>query len=183
MTRLNIHIREFTNHQIHIDETELQPGRLNSVGVENAKLLKNLLECQKVEYDFQYYKMEMATDAQMLIFSEEKSNIMPADLVVPFQPSQVNSLQVITPETAEAWRCYLATCKSLSNSIGEELQQVLENDLVELRQTGRSSGSQDLSRLLTMARMMSVSYGETTLSLEHWQMVLELERLRKERLK
>ncbi|CAN6830078.1 unnamed protein product [Brassica oleracea] len=140
--------------------------------------------------------MEMATDAQMLIFSEEKSNIMPADLVVPFQPSQVNSLQVITPETAEAWRCYLATCKSLSNSIGEELQQVLENDLVELRQTGRSSGSQDLSRiffwqfclvgfcrLLTMARMMSVSYGETTLSLEHWQMVLELERLRKERLK
>ncbi|KAH0881968.1 hypothetical protein HID58_058064 [Brassica napus] len=161
----------------------LHPGTLNSVGVENAKLLKNLLECQKVEYDFQYYKMEMATDAQMLIFSEGKSNIMPADVVVPFQPSQVNSLQVISPETAEAWRCYLATCKSLSNSIGEELQQVLENDLVELRQTGRSSGSQDLSRLLTMARMMSVSYDETTLSLEHWQMVLELERLRKERLK
>ena len=100
----------------------------------------------QVEYDFQYYKMEMATDAQMLIFSEGKSNIMPADLVVPFQPSQVNSLQVITPETAEAWRCYLATCKSLSNSIGEELQQVLENDLVELRQTDRSLGSQDLSR-------------------------------------
>ena len=25
----------------------------------------------QVEYDFQYYKMEMATDAQMLIFSEE----------------------------------------------------------------------------------------------------------------
>ncbi|CAN6994354.1 unnamed protein product [Brassica rapa subsp. trilocularis] len=122
--------------------------------------------------------------------SPRKSNIMPADLVVPFQPSQVNSLQVITPETAEAWRCYLATCKSLSNSIGEELQQVLENDLVELRQTDRSLGSQRLEqdfflailfgwlcRLLTMARMMSVSYGETTLSLEHWQMVLELEDL------
>ncbi|KAG7569927.1 Mini-chromosome maintenance complex-binding protein [Arabidopsis thaliana x Arabidopsis arenosa] len=166
-----------------LDETELQPGTLNSVGVENANLLKNLLECQKVEYDFQYYKMEMATDVQMLIFSEGKSNIMPADLVLPFQPSQVNSLEVITPETAEAWRCYLATCKSLPHSIGQELQQVVENDLVAARQTDRSLGSQDLSRLLTMARMMSVSYGETTLSLEHWQMVLELERLRKERLK
>ncbi|XP_010517485.1 PREDICTED: mini-chromosome maintenance complex-binding protein-like [Camelina sativa] len=166
-----------------LDETELQPGTLNSVGVENANLLKNLLECQKVEYDFQYYKMEMASDVQMLIFSEGKSNIMPADLVLPFQPSQVNSLEVITPETAEAWRCYLATCKSLSHSIGQELQQVVENDLVAARQTDRSLGSQDLSRLLTMARMMSVSYGETTLSLEHWQMVLELERLRKERLK
>ncbi|WZY91445.1 hypothetical protein YC2023_063774 [Brassica napus] len=73
---------------------------------------------------------------------------MPADLVVPFQPSQVNSLQVITPETAEAWRCYLATCKSLSNSIGEELQQVLENDLVELRQTDRSLGSQRLEQIV-----------------------------------
>ncbi|CAH2058608.1 unnamed protein product [Thlaspi arvense] len=166
-----------------LDETELQPGTLNSAGVENAELLKNLTECQKVEYDFQYYKMEMATDAQMLIFSEGKSNIMPADLVLPFQPSQVSSLQVITPETAEAWRCYLATCKSLSHSIGQELQQVVENDLVAARQTDRSLGSQDLSRLLTMARMMSVSYGETTLSQEHWQMVLELERLRKERLK
>jgi len=31
-----------------LDETELQPGTLNSVGVENANLLKNLLECQKV---------------------------------------------------------------------------------------------------------------------------------------
>lgn len=166
-----------------LDETELQPGTLNSVGVENANLLKNLMECQKVEYDFQYYKMEMATDAQMLIFSEGKSNIMPADMVLPFQPTQVNPLQVITLETAQAWRCYLATCKSMSHSIGQELQQVLENDLVAARQTDRSLGSQDLSRLLTMARMMSVSYGETTLSLEHWQMVLELERLRKERLK
>ncbi|VVB02908.1 unnamed protein product [Arabis nemorensis] len=155
-----------------LDETELQPGTLNSIGVGNATLLKNLLECQKVEYDFQYYKMEMATDVQMLIFSEGKSNIMPADLVLPFQPSQLNSLEIITPETAEAWRYYLATCKSLSHSIGQELQQVVENDLVEARQTDRSLGSQDLS-----------SYGETTLSLEHWQMVLELERLRKERLK
>lgn len=32
-----------------LDEIELQPGTLNSVGVENAKLLKNLLECQKVK--------------------------------------------------------------------------------------------------------------------------------------
>lgn len=37
-----------------LDETELQPGTLNSVGVENANLLKNLLECQKVEQRHYY---------------------------------------------------------------------------------------------------------------------------------
>lgn len=30
------------------DETQLQAGTLNSVGVENARLLKNLMEYQKV---------------------------------------------------------------------------------------------------------------------------------------
>lgn len=34
-----------------------------------------------------------------------------------------------------------------------------------------------------MARLMAASFGETCLSLEHWQMVKELERLRLERFK
>ncbi|OMO90001.1 hypothetical protein COLO4_19455 [Corchorus olitorius] len=34
-----------------------------------------------------------------------------------------------------------------------------------------------------MARLVSTSFGETNLSLEHWQLVKELERLRMERLK
>ncbi|XP_010525516.1 PREDICTED: mini-chromosome maintenance complex-binding protein-like [Tarenaya hassleriana] len=165
------------------DETQLQSGTLNSVGVENARLLKNLLEYQKLEYDFQYYKMEMSADVQVLIFSKGKSNTMPADLVVPFQPSEANSFESVAPEAAETWRWYLATCRTLPYSIGQEIQQVVENDLVAVRQADRSLGSQDLSRLLTMARLMSASFGETTLSLEHWQMVLELERLGRERLK
>ena len=31
-----------------VDETKLEAGTLNSVGVENARLLKNLMELQKV---------------------------------------------------------------------------------------------------------------------------------------
>lgn len=37
-------------------------------------------------------------------------------------------------------------------------------------------------RWLTMAELMSASFGEKCLTLEHWQMIKELERLRKERL-
>ncbi|KAL0382205.1 UNVERIFIED_CONTAM: Mini-chromosome maintenance complex-binding protein [Sesamum calycinum] len=122
-----------------IDETSLQTGTLDSVGCENARVLKNMMDLQKVEYDFTYYKMEMAADVQLLILSEGKSNILPADLVV-------------------------------------------EDDLVAARQADRSLGSQEFSRWLTMGRLMSVSFGETCLSMEHWQMVRELERLRKERL-
>ncbi|KAH7841269.1 hypothetical protein Vadar_027775 [Vaccinium darrowii] len=164
-----------------IDETHLQAGTLNTVGVENVRLLKNLLELQKVEYDFKYYKMEMTTDVQLLVLSEGKSNILPADLVVPFRPISVGSPEMVDAEALKAWRWYLASVRSLPHSIEPEMQKVVEDDMVAARQADRTLGSQDFSRWLTMSRLMSASFGETCMSLEHWQMVKELERLRRER--
>ncbi|KAI9102164.1 hypothetical protein K1719_023674 [Acacia pycnantha] len=166
-----------------IDETKLEAGTLNSVGVENARLLKNFVELQRVEYDFKYYKMEMAADVQLLVLSEGKSNILPADVTVPFRPSAVNQSKAIVAEAVEAWRWYLATVSLLPHTIESETQKVVENDLVAARRADRSLNPQDFSRWLTMGRLMSLSFGETSLSLEHWQMIKELERLRKERLK
>lgn len=77
-----------------------------------------------MEYDFKYYKMEVAADFQLLILSEGKSNILPADLVVPFRPSSVASCGVVAAETLEAWRWYLATVRSLSHSIDSDMQKV-----------------------------------------------------------
>ncbi|GER40007.1 mini-chromosome maintenance complex-binding protein [Striga asiatica] len=165
-----------------IDETLLQTGILNSTGVENARILKNMMELQKVEYDFTYYKMEMAANIQLLILSDGKSNILPADLVLPLYPSSVGCSSVVNEEMLNAWRWYLATMQSLCHSIEPHMQKIVEDDLVAARQADRSLGSHEFSRWLTMGRLMSVSFGETSLSMEHWQMVKELERLRKERL-
>ncbi|KAG5224432.1 hypothetical protein OIU76_023208 [Salix suchowensis] len=165
------------------DETCLETGTLDSVGIENTRLLKALIELQKVEYDFQYYKMEMMADIQILILSEGKSNILPADIIMPFQPSSSGSSEAVPAEVLEAWRWYLATVRSMPHTIESDMQKVVENDLVTARQADRSLGSQDFSRWLTMGRLISASFGETSLSLEHWQMVKELERLRIDRLK
>ncbi|XP_009799229.1 mini-chromosome maintenance complex-binding protein [Nicotiana sylvestris] len=165
-----------------IDETQLQAGTLNSTGVDNARVLKSLLELQKVEYDFTYYKMDIPADTQLLVLSEGKSNILPADLVLPFRPLSLDAAQDVETEVLRSWRWYLATMRSLSHSIEQEMQKVVEDDLVAARQADRSLSSQDFSRLLTMGRLISLSFGETSLTLEHWQMAKELERLRKERL-
>lgn len=77
-----------------------------------------------MEYDFKYYKMEMAADVQLLNLSEGKSNILPADVVIPFQPSSVGSSEVVAAQALEAWRWYLATVKSLPHSIDSEMQKV-----------------------------------------------------------
>ncbi|KAK2982427.1 hypothetical protein RJ640_026270 [Escallonia rubra] len=165
-----------------IDETQLQSGTLNPTGVENSRLLKNLMEFQKVEYDFKFYKMEMTADVQLLVLSEGKSTILPADLVVPFCPISVDSCEIVDVEILNLWRWYLAILKTWPHSIDSEMQKVVEDDLVAARKADRSLGSQDFSRLLTLGRLMAISFGEKSLSLEHWQMVKELERLRRERL-
>lgn len=80
--------------------------------------------CWQVEYDFKYYKMKMDADVQLLILSEGKSNILPADLALRFHPLSVGSLGIVDEETLNVWRWYLATLKSLPHSIGEEMQKV-----------------------------------------------------------
>lgn len=77
-----------------------------------------------MEYDFTYYKMEMDADIQLLILSEGKSNIVPADLVLPFRPSSVASTEIDDPELLKAWRWYLATMRSLPHSIESDMQKV-----------------------------------------------------------
>ncbi|KAK1285285.1 Mini-chromosome maintenance complex-binding protein [Acorus calamus] len=167
---------------VTVDETLLKPGMLISTGVENARLLKYLLESQKVEYEFEYYKLEMPADVQILILSEGKSNILPADVVVPFRPSNVLSTVNTNSKDLQAWRWYLATLRELPHSIEPEMQKMIEDDMVKSRQEDRSLGANDFSRWMTMSRLISASLGETNLSLEHWKMAKELERLRKERL-
>lgn len=77
-----------------------------------------------MEYDFTFYKMEMAADIQLLILSEGKSNIVPADLVLPFHPTSVDFPGIVDPEALKAWRWYLAAMRSLPHSIGQDVQKV-----------------------------------------------------------
>lgn len=135
-----------------IDETTLCSGTLYDIGLANVRLLKHLMECQmvtrvlnaqasfvifpkilllpdiklkfQVAYNFEYYNLEMPGEVQFLILSEGKSNILPADLVVPFQPNAISSSTNVTPELLESWRWYLAEMKSIPHSIEPDLQKV-----------------------------------------------------------
>lgn len=68
--------------------------------------------------------MEMAADVQLLVLSEGKSNILPTDLVLPFQPSSTVSSEITDEAMLQSWRWYLATMRSLPHSISPEMQKV-----------------------------------------------------------
>lgn len=43
-----------------VDETTLETGLLTQVGIDNLSALKEVIQGQRVNYDFQYYLMNMA---------------------------------------------------------------------------------------------------------------------------
>eukprot|EP00250_Pteridium_aquilinum_P012999 c21070_g1_i1 orf=136-1962(+) len=165
-----------------LDETALKSGQLTEMGLQNVHFLKNLMEWQKVEYDFEFYKMEMPTDLPVLVFSTARSRLFPADVVLPLRPTRDSSL-VFSPELLSKWRMYLGAARAGEHTIDPSMQKILEEDLVSARQEDRSLGSDVFHRWLTLARLLSVSYGESTLSSERWHMVRELERRLAERLR
>ena len=63
------------NTHLIIDETGLTTGKITQAGRENYNAICNLVNFQKVIYDFKFYKIEYDTDIPILILSEAKSFI------------------------------------------------------------------------------------------------------------
>ncbi|KAH7443769.1 hypothetical protein KP509_02G050200 [Ceratopteris richardii] len=165
-----------------LDETVLRSGQLNDIGLQNVHFLKNMMEWQKVEYDFEFYKMEMSTDVAVLVLSAARSRLFPSDVVLPLRPTRGFSSD-FPVENLWRWRIYLAAARAGDHTIDPTIQKVLEEELVSARQEDRSLGPEVFHRWLTLARLLSLSYGESTLSLERWNMVREMERRLTERLR
>nr|XP_029495610.1 mini-chromosome maintenance complex-binding protein-like [Oncorhynchus nerka] len=58
---------------LFLDEMQLEQGQLDTSGVWNIPALGNLISWQKVDYDFNYHKVEFPCNINVLITSEGRS--------------------------------------------------------------------------------------------------------------
>ncbi|NWW85465.1 MCMBP protein, partial [Rhynochetos jubatus] len=180
-----------SNTSLVVDETQLEQGQLDTTGVHNVTALGNLITWQKVDYDFSYHQMEFPCNINVLITSEGRS-LLPSDCQVHLQPQivppnmeeYVNSLlTAVLPSVLNKFRIYLSLLRLLDYSISEEVTKAVEEDFVEMRKNDPESiTADDLHRTLLVARFLSLSAGQTTLSRERWLRAKQLEALRKARL-
>lgn len=56
-----------------LDETKLQPGKLEASGVEGISMIAHLINHQKIKCNFQYYEIEFASNVPCLLLSEGRS--------------------------------------------------------------------------------------------------------------
>ncbi|XP_074502870.1 mini-chromosome maintenance complex-binding protein isoform X1 [Sebastes fasciatus] len=179
------------NTSLFLDETQLEQGQLDTAGVRNITALGNLISWQKVDYDFNYHQMEFPCNINVLIASEGRS-LLPSDSQVPLQ-SQVASPHMeeylssihMHPQASQLnkFRMYLSVAQQLDYSISDEMTKSVEDDFVDMRKDDpQSISAEDLHRMLVVARLLSLSLGQTSLSTDSWLRAKHIEMLRRSRM-
>lgn len=177
------------NTHLVIDETGLTSGQVSQAGRQNYDAITNLITFQKVPYDFKFYSMEYDTDIPVLILSEAKSFIpCPTQVILKVDEESENLyLQVI--KAAQHYlkdqdrltdiRRYLEVLRHTEFEFNEDVTNVIQEDFVQMRQTNKSITGDNLHSLIVLARLMSLSYGQNTLTVECWKrtVAMEMERI------
>ncbi|KAL7877885.1 hypothetical protein SRHO_G00045280 [Serrasalmus rhombeus] len=176
-----------SNTSLFLDETQLEQGQLDATGVRNITALGNLISWQKVDYDFNYHQMEFPCNINVLIVSEGRS-LLPSDCQVHLRPalSPPNLEEYLkTVQLAQAssqlnkYRVYFTVARSLDYNISDQITKAVEEDFVEMRKDDpQSVSAEDLHRMLIVARLLCLSYGQTSLSRENWIKAKQMEMMR-----
>ncbi|KAM6923248.1 mini-chromosome maintenance complex-binding protein [Lycodopsis pacificus] len=179
------------NTSLFLDESQLEQGQLDTTGVRNVTALGNLISWQKVDYDFDYHQMEFPCNINVLITSEGRS-LLPSDCRIHLQsqvapPDMDEYLGSIRmhPQASQLnkFRMYLSVARLLDYSISDEVTKSVEDDFVDMRKDDpQSISAEDLHRMLVVARLLSLSLGQTSLSRDCWLRAKHVETLRRSRM-
>jgi hypothetical protein len=164
-----------------LDETRLSTGKLGDIGVRNVNALKEFIEMQEVEYDFEYHQMKLPVDVPTIVVSTvpTKSVVAETDSKVPLQMSVKPRVSpIVAPELLKEMREFVAAARLSNHTISRESSEYIEREMVaaQQREGNDKAKEKDLHRWLTMTRLTALSMGETDMNAEHWKKVLECER-------
>ncbi|XP_065071215.1 mini-chromosome maintenance complex-binding protein-like [Rhopilema esculentum] len=171
-----------------LDETVLEPGQLDTNGVQNITAIGNVIQWQKVEYDFKFHKCDMKTDITVLILSEGRS-LLQCDCIVPLAKedtslqSAASIFASIDPDMLRKIRIYLEITRHMDFDLSNEMQEVIKDDYVGLREADHNKMNPEAFHLLlVMARLVALSFGKGELTRELWTKTKEIEIQRHARL-
>lgn len=176
------------NTHLILDETKLQPGQLSSSGCSGISALAQTIKTQRVNYDFNYYKMEFDCDIPVLILSEGTS-LLPSDFLVPLQLDAhgVNTFteildaakQFLKSDLLNKLRVYLTKMRHSTYTLSNNVLQLVQNEFVQMRQNDSKISAEDLHQLLVLARLICLSQGGKSLDEAGWKIACQMEQERK----
>ncbi|XP_027852654.2 mini-chromosome maintenance complex-binding protein [Aphis gossypii] len=172
-----------------LDETDLQPGNLDSKGMQNFEALKNIISNQQMKYDFTYYGMDYETQIPVLTLSIGKS-ILPYDIDIVLKPDPSCSNVEETMNSVHGYlksqlhlldklRKYIAIISTFPFNYDEDILKVIEHDYVEMRKADpKNVSGDDLHRFMMISRLIALCSGKNEFNKEIWESGKSLENQR-----
>ncbi|ORX86771.1 hypothetical protein BCR32DRAFT_289834 [Anaeromyces robustus] len=175
-----------------VDETTMQEGKIDNTGVVNISILSDLFQNQKITYDFNYHTLDFPADINLIVLSEAKSKLFPCDCIIPLQNSaNINQDTSVNEDLLNKIRGFIDIMKVSDYKIDQEMANNISKEFVEKR-AEQSKGKQDYSKKilgqddllyqLNLARLYTLSHGQTQLTDEFWTNTKEFEEKREKRL-
>ena len=180
-----------------IDETQLQPGKLTEQGQRNLRHLCDLVQWQRVTYEFSFHDSEFSTDCPVLTFCRTgaESAVLGAACAatIPLRMKEPSvQAQVLPPFSSNSAffsqaRFYLCAVRELPQDVDSDLLEQVQNDFVEARRdnrnrTGARAVTQEtLQYWMNLARAVSLSFGEHCLTSHAWTHMKNIEAARLDR--
>ncbi|VVC32241.1 Mini-chromosome maintenance complex-binding protein [Cinara cedri] len=174
-----------------LDETNLEPGKLDNKGMTNLQALTDVITNQQMKYDFTYYTIDYETQIPVLTLSIGKS-LLPCDIdiVLNPDPSCTNNIEE-TIDSAynylnsqllllEKLRKYIAIISTFPFNFSEDVLQIIENDYVEMRKADvKNMSADDLHRFIMISKLIALCAGKNELNKDIWESCKTLESQRK----
>jgi hypothetical protein len=184
-----------------IDETSMTAGQLAQKGLQNLAALRELLTFYSLTYQNSNGLAAFEKDLQLLIIRSGSGSlrlhqsgaasgsngeqVLPTDLTIPLQAHlsvpPVGSA-ISEPANLDLLRLYLAYYRvagpeSHTYDVPDAVAKLVEEQFVQSRQQDleeRRMTQDDLFKLLSLARLMSLSYGKSELNEQIWEQTKQL---------
>ncbi|CAG8708009.1 3648_t:CDS:2, partial [Cetraspora pellucida] len=142
-----------------IDETVMEEGKLDDIGVRNLQALNEILDNQKLKYAFPFNDFEFETDIGAIILSNARS-FLPCDCIIPLIPNVEDTLMFdVQEEILAEFRIYLSTLRYAEYSIPESVSEHIQNEFVNQRKNASKIGQPLVTQTDLLLRMTLASYG------------------------
>uniref|UniRef100_A0A3Q1HN31 Mini-chromosome maintenance complex-binding protein n=1 Tax=Acanthochromis polyacanthus TaxID=80966 RepID=A0A3Q1HN31_9TELE len=175
------------NTSLFLDETQLEQGQLDTTGVHTAGRVYFCIATLVNRHDFLRTEFPGGTVQHFSSLSPQSDcQIHLQPQVAPSQLDEsLSSIHMHLQASSQLnkFRIYLSMARLLDYSISDEVTKSVEDDFVDMRKDDpQSVSAEDLHRMLVVARLLSLSLGQTSLSRDSWLRAKHIEMLRRSRM-
>lgn len=159
-----------------INETELDEGKFDLVGMENIRILKKLIGQQAVDYYCEGDIFEMPVSYPTLILSQSRSilsdPLFPIQAYVPI--GSVNQKEIdVDPSIIKLIRRYVENIRYCDFDINDEDTEIASGKLSEIIKSYRLEHS-DYHFFMILNKLNCISHGSDSITDEYWDQACEL---------